>query len=419
MKRQLLPCNLSGKRGRESVIRASRPFLRSCLLVLGALTIGIGSIGNCKREAALAQQTQSNPNSTAPTPPPAKTFAERRLEVDRLFQMASQQQRQGQLQPALATLQQVLAAYRELDLELAVAMTQTALGKLYTDLKQYDQAALAYDEALALARKTKNLQNEHELLLQLGQLYQQQTQSDRALDYYKAAFQLSRRTRDLQLEAAAVNRIGMLYLSQDKLAKAEEELRRVVLLSRTSGDRLQEFQGLRHLALLYGKRQQPTTARGLNQQALGIARSLENRELQKALLLDIAFNANQEKNYELAREYFRLAQNQAEILGDRQTQGLTQEGIAETHRVRGEYTQALNTLRSLLLFTRRLGDRDWQARVLTQIAQVYLDLRLPEQALLPYEEALELFESTGNQKAQEGVRNQLRILAPELKKASD
>lgn len=121
---------------------------------------------------------------------------------------------------ALQYHRQALALRREISDKLGIAMSQTNLGNIYTDLLYYKLAEASYLDALKQYNELHNAAQTAKCLINLGVLKHEQKQTDAAIQNFKEALKLGNTLADYEVLAICNNNIGEVLAEQGQLDTA-------------------------------------------------------------------------------------------------------------------------------------------------------------------------------------------------------
>lgn len=121
---------------------------------------------------------------------------------------------------ALQYHRQALALRRDVRDKLGIAISQTNLGNIYTDLLYYKLAEVSYLDALKQYNELHNTLQTAKCLINLGVLKHEQKQATAALQNFKEALKLGNTLADYEVLAICNNNIGEVLAEQGQLDTA-------------------------------------------------------------------------------------------------------------------------------------------------------------------------------------------------------
>lgn len=238
------------------------------------------------------------------------------------------------------------------------------LGTLRVHLRDYEDALLAFNEALELARRDNDLKRQVLIWSNIGGVYLLGGNVGQALSCLQRALDIARRTHDRFRIASAHLILGITYASMEEFEKAENHLSEFLNISRQLGNKLSEIEALCELGALHIR--QGRLAEGINllEKAIEMARETDHRPNQALALLYLGVALGKGGKLERALNVFEEALEIWRKLGDRWMQAWTWHSIGETSERLGEEETGKERERYLL----KAVDAYWQAlRLMEQV----------------------------------------------------
>ncbi len=271
--------------------------------------------------------------------------------------------REGDLEAALAELEDAADGARERDEPLLTARALNQLGALHLRRGENHGVEALAQEALAAARRAGDGASESEAIFNLGSLQYSFGRMWEAMKFFETSSEAARRAEDPMLEARAELYIGHTAVMMEARARAEAALGRAKTLSREQGDRRGEAEATRVLGQLYSR--------------LG--------ENQKAL------------------DYFEEARGLLKPLSDPATEATIANAIGQLYFDMGEIETALGHYLRALELNRSHPFRRREAATLLEVGRCYLDLGRHEEALSHFEKALTIYRELENPRLEADV----------------
>jgi predicted ATPase len=131
------------------------------------------------------------------------------------------------------------------------------------------------------------------------------------------------------------------------------------------------------------------------QQALSIARLVENRSAEAEAINHLGFVADNFGNYLIAEEYYKEYLLLAREIGSRQKEQFALEALGSVAKNKNDYLSALDFTKQSLDISEAIGNEERHGMVLILLGIVYTDLEEWDKATKSYQQAMELFEGTG------------------------
>lgn len=295
-------------------------------------------------------------------------------EIEEHLTRAEACEREGDLEAALAELEEAAEAARERDEPQLRARALNRLGALHLRRGENHEVESLSQEALEAARQAEDGASESEAIFNLGSLQYSFGRMTEAMRFFETSSEAARRAKDPMLEARAELYIGHTAVMIEERTRAEAALGRAKTLSREQGDGRGEAEATRVLGQLYSR--------------LG--------ENQKAL------------------EYFEEARSLLKPLSDPATEATISNAIGQLYFDMGEIETALGHFLRALELNRTHPFRRREAATLLEVGRCYLDLGRHEEALSYFEKALAIYRELENPRLEADVLTALGRLSATL-----
>jgi tetratricopeptide (TPR) repeat protein len=148
------------------------------------------------------------------------------------------------------------------------------LGSAYYSIGQVRKAIVCYEQAVALARETKNRIGEGAWLSNLGNCYADLGETRRTIELYEQALAIAREIGDRRGEGTDLGNLGSCYADLGETRRAIELYEQALAIAREIGDRQGEGIRLGNLGNCYANLSEIRRAIELYKQALAIAREI-------------------------------------------------------------------------------------------------------------------------------------------------
>lgn len=201
------------------------------------------------------------------------------------------------------------------------------LGNIYTDLKRYDEALLAYNDYIQNSRQTDNFNGIVVGLVNRALVYSETEQLDSAIQDFEQALEISEANEFNYFTAVILNNIGQTFKSFGQFEKAAPYLKKAI--ARAEGDnQLTKSSALGNLAVVYHSRGNYDSALVLAGQSLDLAKENGSLERQKEAwnVLNLVYDSlgNPEATLNAYRQYITLRDS---ILGEENKSELTRKEL--------------------------------------------------------------------------------------------
>jgi WD40 repeat protein/CHAT domain-containing protein len=187
-------------------------------------------------------------------------------------------------QLSIQKLQDALAFYRETRNLVKAAQVLLLIGKIYTNLGQFQTAIDSYNQALSLSRQAGAKAEEAAILNSLGQLYDDLADSQTSLDYYNQALPLLYELNEQEGVATTLKNIGDIYATLQEWQKALEFYQKAFIISQPLDKIAAEADPLMGIGGIYIALKEWSTALRAYKQALVSAQFLEDKVKETTIL---------------------------------------------------------------------------------------------------------------------------------------
>ncbi len=246
----------------------------------------------------------------------------------------------GDVTKALAHHEHALKLAREGGWRLAEGSALASMGKIYSDIAEWQKALDLYSQALPIFTEIDDKQNQAVTLNNIGIAYDLSGEYQKALDYLQQSLPLFRATGNKNSEAYTLLNIGRVYSRLDQNDKALSYYNQAQALQRATGNRAQEAETLDEMGEAYSAAGQYEKAIDYHQQAIQIQVTVGNvrREaLARAKLGDVYSKLGQPAK---ALEQFNQALATFRSIGDPRSAAMVLEGTARVEQKRGNLAEA-------------------------------------------------------------------------------
>jgi CHAT domain-containing protein len=250
----------------------------------------------------------------------------------------------GELRNADEHFQQALALWQAVDDRQSIALTQTALGMVYSLWGDLDQSLNLHRQAAELFRSIGNRQGEAAALIGVAAVYERLSRYDTALDNYTRAAELHRQIGNRDSIALTELYIGRTYYAKGEYSRALENYRQSLAWSRAVGNQNLEanvLQGIGSTEITLNQREQALEAFN---QALSLYRAIGNRRKEASTLNDICYIYSKSDEPQKALTCFRQALSLDRAVGDQWEESSTLFNTALLEHATGNIPGALQQI---------------------------------------------------------------------------
>jgi predicted ATPase/class 3 adenylate cyclase/Tfp pilus assembly protein PilF len=203
-----------------------------------------------------------------------------------------------------------------------------------------DEAAAAFEQALAVARGTGNRRLEGGIIGNLGNMYEEQGKGLDAREYIETALLIAREVGNRPAEGNTLIKLGILEREQGRTERARANLEDALAISREIGNRLFEGVALLNLGNVNLEQGRMEEARDCYEQAHAIGREVGNRRDESIVLANLGSLHRNQGRLPEARKHFEIALAIARDVGDRRVEGAVLYNLGLVHQELGAIAEA-------------------------------------------------------------------------------
>ncbi|WP_088889887.1 CHAT domain-containing protein [Leptolyngbya ohadii] len=333
------------------------------------------------------------------------------LEASILSILAQSYQATGQNQLALKTLQEILAIYQQIGSELDQIKALRFIGAYYTNLRQFREAERFFQDGLVIAQRIGDFIAEASLLSSLGTIALNLGEYESAVRYSQQAVAIQRRTGRLVELGSTLMVLASAYNQAGQLQQAISTFQEIVAIGKEVSSSTLELAGLELLAEFYEvSLGQLPQANRYYQQALELARRVDNRSSQVRLTAALGDVYLRSQQYEEANRYYQQALALADannLIGEKMR---ILRSLSNLYLTRGETQQGVNSLQEIEDIAQLINDVGQQGSVLLSLGQTYTNLQQYPQAIDSLQKALALARQLGDRPLESSVTHSLSVV---------
>jgi tetratricopeptide (TPR) repeat protein len=276
-------------------------------------------------------------------------------------------------------------------------------GEFLSVVGSAENALACVERALSLKKLIGDKRGEAKALRALGFIYWQRGQYDEALHIHREVLQVHRVLGDRETEGMDLTNLGELLRQLHRYQEALQCLEEAVQLLTVLGNLMELAVCHYNLGNVYRDLEAYEMAlqHYLKSEELGAGRSGRFPEAtlhhsHRGPLTSIATIYSKLGNHGEALPYYRQALEISRKIGDWPDMVATLRRLAVTHEILREFPEALVCYQEALQLSRDLGDRQEERTILATMAHLYRQQLRDFHAALPcYQQGLTLWEETG------------------------
>jgi CHAT domain-containing protein/tetratricopeptide (TPR) repeat protein len=275
------------------------------------------------------------------------------------------------------------------------ATTLRLIGQLYEARGEMDTAIETYNRMLPILRDAKNRRGEANALNLIGEVNRKRGNGDPALEYFKQSLALFQAEHDLPGVATIYNNMALVYRVRGNFQEALDYYQKVLATDREANSP-KEFNGqtLNNMGQVYFYLNNLPKALELYNQALAIFESSGDRRRSGLALNNIGQALLAQDELAKALDYFERALAIHQQTRDRAGEAATLGNLAEVYRKQKSYPKALDFGERALAATREIKNRNLEALTLVSLGKTYGGMRELDKSQQAIESALALARET-------------------------
>jgi len=296
----------------------------------------------------------------------------------------------GDVGKALDHYQRALRLAREGNWKLAEGNALSNIGKIYSDVAEWQKALEFFGQALPVFRSIGSTANEAITLNNVGIAYSESGEQQKALDYLQQSLPLIRSGGDKSSEAYTLLNIGRIYHRLHENQKALDYYYQAQALQRQVNDRPREAETLDEIGKVLSAEGQQEKALEFHEQALQIQRGGGNQRREAVILTNLGDVYNLLGQPEKALDQFTQALSIFRSIGDIGNAATALEGIARSEQKRGNLADGRKHIEESLALRETVRTRSGSLQLrasyrawVEKSYQFYIDLLMRQHAQSP------------------------------------
>jgi CHAT domain-containing protein/Tfp pilus assembly protein PilF len=320
----------------------------------------------------------------------AQTSNSQAEKLEQLIERAFQQIGQYKYQESIETFKQALAIAIKIKDRENEALAYVGLGGVYSDIGQPQKALEYYEKALPITQEVGDRSGEATTLNNIGVVYSNIGKPQKALEYYEKALPILQEVGDRSVEATTLNNIGAVYRQIGQLQKALEFFEKALPITQEVGDRSGEATIFNNIGAVYDNISEPQKALEYYEKALLISEEVGDRSGETATLNNIGGVYSSIGKPQKALEYYEKALPITQEVENRSVEATTLNNIGLVYSQIGKPQKALEYYEKALPIIQEVSDRSSLATTLSNIGVVYRDSNQPEKAIDHWEKSVKI-----------------------------
>jgi len=330
----------------------------------------------------------------------AQPMQSRNIEAARLFNQAIQQAQLSQFRESLASAEQALQIYQDINDYPNQANVRLLIGNIFVIFSQYDRAISSFNKSLEIARQLQIPNLEVKVLNNLGTTYFALGQYQKAIDHQQQALKISQNLSDRQGESLSLGLLGNNYVALGQYQKALDFYQQYLAATQTIGDRQGEAYATGNIGNTYAYLGQYQKAVEWLQQSLQLVRAIADRRGEAKALENLGNAYGYLNKYQQATDVYQQALVIYQQIGDRNGEATTLGNLGNTFNTLGQHQRAIEYLQQNLEIVRNIKDRQAEGATLGNLGNAYYALKQYEKALDLYQQHLTIVREIGERRGE-------------------
>ena len=240
------------------------------------------------------------------------------------------------------------------------AAALTTLGIALREVRRFEEAISAHQDAAAIFRETGDRHREGLALTNLGNALREVRRFEEAISAHEAAAVIFREAGDRHGEGNALNNLGLALVEVRRFEEAISACQDAAAIYRETGDRHREGMALTNLgiALVEGRRFEEAIS--AHQDAAAIYRETGDRHREGAALTNLGIALVEVRRFEEAISAHQDAAAIFREAGDRHGEGLALVGLGLALVEVRRFEEAISACQDAVAIFRETADRYWE-----------------------------------------------------------
>jgi tetratricopeptide (TPR) repeat protein len=253
------------------------------------------------------------------------------------------------------------------------AVALTSLGNALVEVRRFEEAIGAHQDAAAIFWETGDRHREGAALSNLGIALRNVRRFEEAIGAHQDAAAIYRETGDRHLEGRALNNLGLALVEVRRFEEAVSAHQDAAAIYRETGDRHGEGAALNNLGLALVEVRRFEEAVSAHQDAAAIYRETGDRHGEGAALNNLGLALVEVRRFEEAMSAHQDAIAIFRETGDRHREGLALVGLGRALVEVRRLEEAISAHQTAVMIFRQTGDQYWENIALDNLERYQAD----------------------------------------------
>ena len=298
-------------------------------------------------------------------------------------------------------------------------LAQSSLGVALRQMRRFEEAITAHQDAAAIYRHTGDRHSEGGALTNLGNALRDVGRFEEAITACQDAAAIYRDTGDRHGEGGALTNLGNALQGVGRSEEAITALQDAAAIYRDTGDRKGEGDALNSLGLALRQLGRSDEAITACQDAAAIYRETGDRHGEGLALTNVGLALQEVGRFEEAISACQDAAAAFRQTGDRHGEGgaLTNLGLALQEV--GRFEEAITAHQDATAIYRDTGDRHSEGGALNSLGTALQEVGRSDEAITAHQDATAIYRDTGDRHSEGGALNNLGNALQEVRRSDE
>lgn len=322
--------------------------------------------------------------------------ADLKHQIQTLLHKGRVQELIGEWDACTQTFRQALALAKKLKDILLLGAANNSLGQVLVLKGEYDEALVFLQRAEQLFASIDNLKGMAGVKGNLGNLYFRQGDYDRARLYFQDSIDMGRSLDPPLVDAQIVANLGLTYMNRGEFKEGIKQQQEHLLICEKNNDRQGAATIHTYMGIVFLEQGDHTSALKSFRQGLKISEELGNKHLLSIGIGNVGVVYERQGDYNRAMEHYVDDLELCEQLGDKQGTAIALALIGQLLNIQGEFYKAIEYLQKSLMISEELNYRKGIGKAVNTLGDIFYYLKQYDRSLHFYDRAIEVARSIGN-----------------------
>jgi tetratricopeptide (TPR) repeat protein len=294
-----------------------------------------------------------------------------------------------------------LNSARQLNHKSNEASALTGMGRALGEMRGFEEAISAYQDAAAIYRETGDRRGDSITLNSLGIMRRNLRRFEEAISDHQGAAAISREIGDLQGEGIALSNLGGALLESRQVEEAAQAYEAATAIFREVGDRHGEGLGLTGLGLARRHARRFEEAVSDHQDAVAIFREISDRHGEGVALGNLGGALLESRQVEEAAQAYEAATAIFRETSDRYGEGKALTGLGLARQDARRFEEAVSAHQDAVAIFREISDRYGEGEALSNLGHALKALLRFDEAIGTLQDAVAIYRETGDRRGED------------------